>query len=43
MPYGWEYASLVILQALTVALVRDPAGLPRIARHPLVEIGRAHV
>ena len=36
MPYGWEYATLVALQALVVALVRDPAGLPRIARHPLV-------
>lgn len=36
MPYGWEYAVLVLLQAAAVAVVRDPAGLPRIARHPLV-------
>ena len=36
MPYGWEYAALVLLQAVTVAIVRDPSGLPRIVRHPLV-------
>ncbi|MGI9117546.1 MAG: hypothetical protein ACR2JV_07915 [Gaiellales bacterium] len=36
MPYGWPYAVLVLLQAAVIPLVRDPALLPRIPRHPLV-------
>ncbi len=36
MPYGWEYATLIALQAVTVALVRDPGRLQRLPRHPLV-------
>ena len=36
MPYGWGYAVLVLLQAATVALVRPPAVLARLPRHPLV-------
>lgn len=36
MPYGWEYATLIALQAVTVALVRDPGRLRRMPRHPLI-------
>jgi hypothetical protein len=36
MPYGWPYAVLVLLQAAVIPLVRDPALLPRIPRHPLL-------
>lgn len=36
MPYGWEYATLVGLQAVIILLVRDPATLPVVPRHPLV-------
>jgi len=34
MPYGWPFLVLVLLQALAVAVVRDPGELPRIRRHP---------
>ncbi len=36
MPYGWDYAVLVLLQAATIPLVRDPGLLRRIPRHPLL-------
>jgi hypothetical protein len=36
MPYGWPFLALVLLQALAVAVVRDPDDLPPIRRHPVV-------
>ncbi len=36
MPYGWQYLVIVLMQAAIIPLVRDPATLPRIPRHPLV-------
>lgn len=36
MPYGWPYLVVVLLQASMIPLVRDPALLPRIPRHPLL-------
>ncbi len=36
MPYGWQFAVLVLLQAGVIPLVRDPALLPRMSRHPAV-------
>jgi hypothetical protein len=36
MPYGWPYFVIVLLQASIIPLVRDPALLPRIPRHPLL-------
>lgn len=36
MPYGWPFLVLVLLQAAAVAVVRDPAALPRIRRHALL-------
>ncbi|MFM9124116.1 MAG: hypothetical protein ACKOSO_02885 [Actinomycetota bacterium] len=45
MPYGWPFVVLVLLQALAVAVVRDPGELPPLRRHaalgllPLALIG----
>lgn len=36
MPYSWAYLTLILLQALAVAAVRDPALLPRRPRHVLI-------
>ena len=36
MPFGWGYAVLVLLQALTVALVRPTARSARLPRHPVL-------
>ena len=36
MPYGWEYASLAILEALTVALVQTPSDVE--SRHESLDL-----